>query len=881
MTPDQLVTRTLELLLLAVFAGVLRGWLQRRDSTQGDLLWIFGAFVPVIVLDLLRGVVGTPPPVVSYVLIALLFAQPLFVLRLVRRLRSLPAWLLRGAVLVYALSLLPLLAIGLGAPAWPALISLAVFIALEGLAAGYLALEARRRRGSSRVRMLLAAVSTGGYAVGFLAVSTGGAIGEARAVGQLVLLLATAGYVVAFLPPRRLRRLWSATTALDYAAVIGEVSPTQPAFELWRRLADTAREIAGSDAVVIEGRTDQPSRVVASTLPEVEVGRTYPAGELETMLRLRSDPVAAGFGPVRSDLVARSQATIVSIVPISVDPARPAALVLLSRFASLFGSDDVALLRTIGSQTAVLVDRRAVLAEQEALAAQLASTVEALRAASQAKSDFLASMSHELRTPLNAIIGFSQLIREEPETDGLKPAPSDWIEHIHRGGQHLLALINDVLDLSKVEAGRLEFSPEPVELSQAIAETVAGLRPLADRKQISMRQSGETLVIPTDRGRLRQILYNLLSNAIKYTPDGGSVSVEVANGEGHARISVADTGVGIAPDDQQRVFDEFTQVGEFMNRQEGTGLGLALTKRLVEAQGGRIELQSAPGVGSRFTVVLPVEGVVVPTELPLNEAVPAAEASGDVLVVEDDAGAVRLLRTYLESEGISMRVAGDAETALAMARRSPPSAIVLDVLLPGIDGWDVLRALKGDDMLRDIPVIMVTVVDEREVGFALGAVDYFLKPVSRNALMARLARYTFTTKVLQRPVHVLAVDDEPAALDLVEGVLAPEGFNVTRAESGEIGLAIAREQGADLVICDLVMPGLDGFGVIAALKADERTRRIPILVLTSHHLTEAEKVSLNGHILGVIDKMAEPATGLRAWLAEVLPTSRRAVGPTV
>src|SRR5207248_6911901 len=184
----------------------------------------------------------------------------------------------------------------------------------------------------------------------------------------------------------------------------------------------------------------------------------------------------------------------------------------------------------------------------------LAVSVEALRAASQAKSDFLANMSHELRTPLNAIIGFSQLIRDEPETDGAKPAPSEWIEHIVRGGQHLLALINDVLDLSKVNAGRLEFHPEAVDLGQAIGETVAGLRPLAERKGVELQGTAESLVVQIDRGRLRQVLYNLLSNAIKYTPDGGHVSVSLAGQDGHVLLAVADTGVGIAPEDTLRVF---------------------------------------------------------------------------------------------------------------------------------------------------------------------------------------------------------------------------------------------------------------------------------------------------------------------------------------
>ena len=242
-----------------------------------------------------------------------------------------------------------------------------------------------------------------------------------------------------------------------------------------------------------------------------------------------------------------------------------------------------------------------------------------------------------------------------------------------------------------------------------------------------------------------------------------------------------------------------------------------------------------------------------------------------MLVIEDDPGAVRLLRTYLEGDGYRVRVASDGEAGLAEAHRQPPGAILLDVLLPGMDGWDVLRALKADEALRDVPVIIVTVVDEREVGLALGAADYFLKPVDRDTLLARLARYTFTTKVRRGPVNVLAVDDDPASLALVEAALVPEGFTVTSATSGRTALELAARQRFDLVVCDLVMPELSGFDVVAALQADPRTRDAVILILTAHELSEAEKARLNGHVAGIVDKGTMASEGLRAWLARALP----------
>jgi len=336
-------------------------------------------------------------------------------------------------------------------------------------------------------------------------------------------------------------------------------------------------------------------------------------------------------------------------------------------------------------------------------------------------------------------------------------------------------------------------------------------------------------------------------------------------------LAVIDTGVGIAPSDQAAVFEEFRQVGGGAQRSEGTGLGLALTRRLVEAHEGRIELESTPGVGSRFTAVLPSAepGARIGSDRetpPVMTETPAAGRPGSVLVIEDDPSAVRLLRAYLAPEGYTVRVAADGEHGLDDARAEAPTAILLDVLLPGIDGWEVLRRLKADPVLRDVPVAIVTVVDEKDVGLALGAVDYLLKPIDRDALLVSLGRLTFTTKMQTRTVRILAVDDEPAALDELEGTLRPAGFEVLRASGGRTGVDRARDERPDLVICDLVMPGLDGFGVVGELKSDPATADIPIIILTGHDLSAADKHRLNGKVLGIVSKGPDAQEGLRAWL---------------
>jgi DNA-binding response OmpR family regulator len=467
-------------------------------------------------------------------------------------------------------------------------------------------------------------------------------------------------------------------------------------------------------------------------------------------------------------------------------------------------------------------------------------------------------------------------MRTKPREGDGRLVPDEWIEHIHTGGLHLLALINEVLDLAKVEAGRLELDRAPFDLRGLMTETIAGLRPLAERKHLTITNLGAVDRLVADRGRVRQILYNFLSNAIKFTPDGGSISVETVADDGFVRMSVSDTGAGIAAADQALIFEEFSQVGEIGIRQEGTGLGLALARRLVEAHGGRIELVSELGSGSRFTATFPQahqpgDAADAVSQGKASDAIAVAVAGpgADVLVIEDDPSAVRLLRTYLETDGFGVRVARDGPSGLAEARARPPAAIILDILLPGTDGWEVLREFKADPALRDVPVIIVSVVDERGLGLALGAVDYFLKPIDRAALLERLSRYTFTTKVKKGSIRVLAVDDDPAALDLIDAALQPEGFDVVRATGGREAIDRAAAEPFDLVVCDLLMPDLDGFDVVTALKAEPSSREVPILILTAHTLTDAEKVRLNGQILGIVEKGEDGAAGLRRWLASI------------
>ena len=862
-----------ELLFALLFLRALFTWLATRNAIARDVTLVFATLAGLIVLQLFG---PEPPELVSRGAIVLLLAQPVVTLRLAAQSGPMPRWVIPVAAAAFVVTAAPF-ALGLEDPPLPLLLAtVGVFAITDLTAAAFLAREGLRRVGAARFRLLVAAASTALLAVAILVVGAGsaGAADDAAItlLSRLIVLAAALGYLLAFLPPRWLRQLWEASTAYGLGQALLRAPADAPEEALWQQLATAAQEVtASSAAVVVQCEPDETVREIAAAGAPLDRDARYSPEEIN---RLISASRAVGGReprfdePIRASVVARADARFVTTI---APPQRDdLVIVLASRHYALFGEDDRRVVEGLAALTSLLAERRRVLADQERLAQELAITVEALKSASQAKSDFLASMSHELRTPLSAIIGFSELMRNEPGDDSTARVPREWIEHVNRSGNHLLSLINDVLDLTKVEAGRLELQTEQLDLRTVVSESLAGLRPLADRKGLRLEADVQPATIAADRGRFRQILYNLLSNAIKFTPPGGTVQVIGRTQGDVAAITVADTGIGIAPDDQPLVFEEFRQVGDPEARQAGTGLGLALTRRLVEAHGGRIELESQPGHGSRFTVTLPLASGAEPVAAP--EPQPdrrPAVRRGSVVVIEDDASAQRLLRAYLESAGYEVRVASDGESGLREIESAPPAAIILDVLLPGMDGWEVLRRLKETSQLRDIPVLIVTVVDEREVGFALGAVDYFVKPVDRDALLARLARYTFTSKVREGRVRILAVDDDPAALEMIDKTLRPEGFEVVAVSNGRDALDVARRDGIDLVICDLLMPELDGFAVVAELRSDERTRDIPILVLTAHDVTEADKARLNGNILGVVGKGAMAEAGLRDWLRRV------------
>ena len=478
-----------------------------------------------------------------------------------------------------------------------------------------------------------------------------------------------------------------------------------------------------------------------------------------------------------------------------------------------------------------------------------------LEAASAHKSRFLASMSHELRTPLNSILGFAELLQEQ-DFGPLDERRLKFVTNIHTSGTHLLGLINDILDLSRVAAGKIELHLEAVNVNDVIQGISDILRPLADRKTLTftVHPADAHLHALADAARFKQILHNLIGNAIKFTPDGGHIDVRAVALPDAVEVSVQDDGIGIAEGDQERIFEEFQQIDSALSRQfEGTGLGLALTRDFVRLQGGDISVASAPGKGSTFTFTLPRHAATGTARPDVRPADPARRAP-TILIVEDDPRARDLLTTHLTREGYDVVHATDGEEGVRKARELRPFAIVLDILLPLKNGWDVLAELKAGAATTSIPVVVVSVVDDELRGFSLGAAGYLTKPVSRSELVAAVKSLSLTTKARSRRVQVLLVDDDPQARDFAVAAFEPYGFQLLTANSGREALRLIAEAHPDLVILDLMMPDVTGFDVLDAMKADPATAEIPVVILSAKDLSLDERERLNGHVTARLDK---------------------------
>jgi CheY-like chemotaxis protein/anti-sigma regulatory factor (Ser/Thr protein kinase) len=447
-----------------------------------------------------------------------------------------------------------------------------------------------------------------------------------------------------------------------------------------------------------------------------------------------------------------------------------------------------------------------------------------------------------------------------------------FLGQILTSGKHLLGLINDILDLSKVEAGQMELRLHMVSIPEAVDQVVKTVEPLIAKKNITLQTTVEgTGEVLADAGKLKQMLLNLVSNAIKFTEDGGLVTITAARLKERLEIAVSDTGIGIAEDDLKRIFQEFHQVDHGPARKhEGTGLGLALTKRFALLHGGDVRVASSVDKGSTFTLSLPLRATIAP----VTHAQPGAangHGSGPlVLVVEDDPAAAELLTRQLVGAGYRTEIARTGVEALAKAKELQPAAITLDIILPEVDGWEVITRLKSDPATSAIPVVVVSVVDNPELGLALGAIDYFVKPVEAKELIARLNRFDLKHSNGNGQVRVLIVDDEAANRQWLTKALEPAGFTVLPASGGREAIEMAKSLQPDLVLLDLMMPEVSGFDVVEALRADPSTRETPIMVLTATNLTEADRRHLNGRVSEILSRGSVASSDVVGLLRRVV-----------
>ncbi|EIJ41502.1 PAS domain S-box [Beggiatoa alba B18LD] len=486
---------------------------------------------------------------------------------------------------------------------------------------------------------------------------------------------------------------------------------------------------------------------------------------------------------------------------------------------------------------------------------------EAAEEANKAKSAFLANMSHELRTPLNAIIGYSEILQEDMPDLGCEELVPD-VQKIYAAGKHLLGLINDVLDISKIEAGKMDVYTETFDLTLVISEVVSTIEPLIQNKSNRLNlicDSAEQLGdMHADLTKVRQMLFNLLSNAAKFTENGLitlNVHRQSEENKDWILFIVKDQGIGMTAEQISKLFQPFTQADSSTTRKYGgTGLGLTITKRFAEMMGGDIHVDSEYGIGSTFTIRLPAYVVKDASRVLAGEATNENEdgTKGDTILVIDDDSVVReLLQNYLCKSGYQVVTASSGEQGLKLARELKPHAITLDVMMPGMDGWMVLTAIKKDAELINIPVIIISLIEDKSIGYALGANEYLTKPINRDELSHVLRKYLDKDKGSQ---HIMLVEDDPVTREMISTVLKKNGWDIQTAENGRIALEYLPFKQPDLIITDLMMPEMDGFEFVAKLRENPAWRAIPVVVLTAKDITQEDRLLLNHRVERIFQK---------------------------
>jgi signal transduction histidine kinase/DNA-binding response OmpR family regulator len=677
----------------------------------------------------------------------------------------------------------------------------------------------------------------------------------------------------------------SLARAVESLKALGEVgrsvSSTLDLEQVLRSIVAHAAELSGADGGIVyeydkarqvfvlradcgvEAELTEALRAAPIGVSEGAVGRAAATREPVQIADLAAvgAGTASGVREITEQLGYRS----LLAVPLLREDGIVGGLVILRRETGAFSAEVVDLLQTFATQS--------VLAIQNArLFQEVAEKGRELAAASAHKSQFLANMSHELRTPLNAIIGVTEMLLEDAR-DLDRENEVEPLDRVLRAARHLLALINDILDLSKIEAGRMEVHLETFPLRDLIGDVAKTIEGLAAKNgnRLEVACGPDIGAMHADQMRVRQALLNLASNACKFT-EKGTITMAADRREEDGRewvaISVADTGIGMTAEQMAKLFRDFTQADASTTRKYGgTGLGLAISRRFCQMMGGDITVESEPGRGSRFTIRLPeIVGsgdVALPTAGASPSTQKAVTSTGAplVLIVDDDPTVHEVIGRFLERAGFSIASAAGGHEALRLARELRPAAMTLDVMMPDLDGWTVLAAVKGDPALADIAVVLMTIVDERTRGYSLGAADYLIKPVEREKLAEVLRKICGSTAR-----RMLLVDDDAVVRRAFRQSLEHDRWDIVEAENGQVALRCLSESRPDVIVLDLVMPEMDGFEFLDELRSRAEWRDIPVVVVTAKDLTAADRRRLTGNVERIVQKRA---SGVDEMLREV------------
>jgi PAS domain S-box-containing protein len=554
--------------------------------------------------------------------------------------------------------------------------------------------------------------------------------------------------------------------------------------------------------------------------------------------------------------------TLISL-PLLVQNELQGVLEVLSPKVDKYVDEELKMLSIIANELSIGMSRKRLMDEITIKNIELENEKKRTDDANETLKRFLATFSHELRAPLNAIVGFSEIL-----TNDLSILPeakvSDFMKNIHESGKHLQGLINDILDLSKIEAGKMELHVEAYPISYFTESVTRVMQSLLQQKhaelQFDIAPEIDQLVV--DQTRFKQILVNLVSNAIKYSNISGTVTVSMRRFVNEIEVAVIDQGMGIKPEDLPKLFHAFQQGKNAHGSREGTGLGLVITKRLVELHGGQITVDSEWGKGTtfRFRIPMVVAGEVVESADQLLRVVGDQQITtkeGEkplILIIEDNPQASQLIQMYLQEAGYRTDVARDGAEGIEKAKRLKPQIITLDMIMPIKDGWQVLKELKRHPICKDIPIIIISITDEKKLGFSMGAIDYFVKPVNRDDLIKAIQKVPLRSAKNKDHPKVLIIDDDKTAAELIQVILESEGYEVIKSMHGKEGVRLAASEKPDLIILDLIMPDISGFNVAYQLKQQQSTRNVPIIILTSMEIDEETREQMQGFISTIMSK---------------------------